>query len=149
MHIRPYKNSDYASILAIYHRSKLDELKFEKYSFELLPLEKDEQRYAAFKESEIFVCEEDERGKIIGYGALFASEIRALYVHPDHRGQGSGKHMLAFLLTLIDGPARLFVAKTNVIAKRLYKQYGFMVVDEFATQYNGVPVLANEMKRDP
>jgi putative acetyltransferase len=41
----------------------------------------------------------------------------------------------------------LFVAKTNVPAKELYKRYGFEVSDEFLTEYNGEPVYANKMVR--
>lgn len=145
MNIRPYRESDYSSVVKIYHKSKLDELRFENKPFVLLPLEKDEKRFAAFKESDIFVCED---GGIIGYGALFKSEIRALYIHPNMRGKGIGKQLLEYLLSKIEGQAELFVAKTNVIAKCLYKQYGFIVVDEFETNYNGVSVFANKMIRN-
>ena len=145
MNIRPFTENDYSAVVEIYHKSKLDELRFEEKAFELLHLEKDEKRYTEFKESEIFVCED---GGIVGYGALFESEIRALYVHPSMRGIGIGKRLLEFLLSKIKGPANLYVAKTNAPAKCLYSNYGFMVVDEFETNYNGVPVFANKMMRN-
>ena len=95
-------------------------------------------------ESEIYVYD---NGGVLGYGAIFESEIRALFVCPSARGKGIGKGMLEFLLSEIKGKANLFVAKTNVPAIELYKAYGFEVSKEFLTEYNGESVYANEMVR--
>jgi len=130
--------------LDIYAQSKLDELRFEKMEFELLPLENDENRLTQLKESDIYVYEDE---GVIGYGALFGSEIRALFVCPSARGKGIGKSLLEFLLLKVTGTANLYVAKTNIPAKQLYKNYGFKVTDEFETNYNGIPVFANKMVR--
>lgn len=145
MKIRAFCATDYQSVLEIYSGSKLDELRFEKKAFELLPLESDEKRLSALKESEIFVYED---GNVLGYGAIFETEIRALFVCPSARGKGIGKAILEFLLSQINGRATLFVAKTNFPAKELYKAYGFEVSDEFLTDYNGQPVFANKMIRE-
>ncbi len=145
MKIRPFINADYPAILGIYNKSKLDEFRFEDNYFELLPLEKDEKRFSEFKRSDIFVCEE---GEIFGYGALHGSEITALFVHPDKRGKGIGKSLLGFLLSKIEGSSSLYVAKSNTPAKLLYEKYGFIVVDEFETEYNRIPVFANRMIRN-
>ncbi len=144
MSIRKIIESDYPAILDIYARSKLDELRFEDKAFELLPLESDRKRYGELKESDIYVFEDE---GVKAYGALFISEIRALFVHPDIRGKGIGKQLLEFLLSNITGEANLYVAKTNTPAKNLYKNYGFEVSSEFQTEYNGVSVCANEMVR--
>ena len=144
MNIRAFCEKDYPRLLEIYSNSKLDELRFEKRLFQLLPLENDEKRLSALKESKIFVFDD---GQVLGYGAIFKSEIRALFVCPSARGKGIGKQILEFLLSQIEGKANLFVAKTNMPAKMLYKAYGFEVFDEFLTEYNGEPVYANEMVR--
>lgn len=143
MLIRPYIESDFQAVLEIYRKSKLDELRYEDKTFEFLPLQKDEKRFGKFKESQIFVYEDN---GINGYAALFQSEIRALYVHPNMRGQGIGTRLLEFLLSRIKGDAHLFVAKSNAPAKRLYRKYGFIIVDEFETSYNGIAVFANKMR---
>ena len=144
MNIRPFSDHDFPTILDIYAKSKLDELRFEKMEFDLLPLENDEIRLAEFKESDIYVYEDE---GVIGYGALFGSEIRALFVCPSARGKGVGKSLLEFLLLKVTGTVNLYVAKTNIPAKQLYKNYGFQVTDEFETKYNGMPVFANKMVR--
>ncbi|KZN62822.1 acetyltransferase [Pseudoalteromonas luteoviolacea CPMOR-1] len=144
MSIREFSEKDYPRIFQIYARSKLDELRFDKKGFKLLPLENDEKRLSALKESKIYVFDD---GEVRGYGAIFESEIRALFVCPSARGKGIGKQILEFLLLKINGKASLFVAKTNEPAKALYRAYGFAVSGEFLTDYNGEPVYANEMIR--
>ncbi|MEY8239710.1 MAG: GNAT family N-acetyltransferase [Cycloclasticus sp.] len=145
MKIRPYCENDYQKILDIYAESKLDELRFEKTKFELLPLDKDKERLAELTESDIYVYEDKE---IIGYAALFKSEIRALFVCPTARSRGIGTCLLEFLLSKINDAATLYVAKTNMPAKQLYQKYGFSVTNEFQTEYNGKPVFASEMVRN-
>ncbi len=144
MKIRAFNDKDYSRILEIYANSKLDELRFEPVEFELLPLEEDEKRLSALKDSDLYVYE---NGEVLGYGAIFEQEIRALFVCPNARGQGIGKSILEFLLSKINGRTNLFVAKTNWPAKELYKRYGFEISNEFLTDYNGTPVYANEMVR--
>lgn len=130
--------------MVIYAASKLDELRYEEARFELLPLENDPKRLGLLLESEIYIYEED---RIAGYGAKHGAEIRALFVHPDSRGKGIGRGLLEFLLARIAGPANLYVARSNSPAKNLYMQYGFEVVEEFETSYNGIPVFADKMIR--
>ena len=144
MNIRPFQQSDFPRLLDIYSLSKLDELKHESAVFELLPLDQDKPRLESLLASHIYVYQIDD---VLAYGAVFESEIRALFVHPQARGKGVGRALLEYLLTKIPGDACLYVAKSNEAAKALYQMYGFVVCHEFETQYNGVPVMANKMVR--
>jgi putative acetyltransferase len=144
MNIRPFKGEDFDAIDQIYTRSKLDELRYEKTSFELLPLLKDRPRLDALLASQIFVYDD---GIIQGYGAVFESEIRAIFVHPDYRGKGVGKRLLEKVISLAGHGATLYVAKSNAAAISLYRNYGFEIAREFEATYNGQAVLANEMAR--
>lgn len=145
MNIRAYIQDDLPSILDIYSRSKLDELKFEDKTFTLLPLEKDEARFKGLMESDIYVYQE--HNLVLGYGALCGDEIRALFVHPNCRGKGAGKELLEFLLSLIEGQPYLYVASSNQPAKGLYQRYNFNVSETFETTYNQQPVMAQKMVR--
>lgn len=144
MNIRPFEQHDLSRLLIIYSASKLDELKNEPRTFELLPLDQDQPRLDDLLESDIYVYQIDD---VLAYGAVCESEIRALFVHPESRGKGIGKTLLEFLLFKIEGEASLYVAKSNDSAKGLYAAYGFEVTEEFETHYNGIPVLANKMMR--
>ncbi len=142
--IRPANEKDFPSLKAIYDQSKLDELRYEKRRFSLLPLEKDKKRLSQLMESQIFVYGNVE---VLGYGAIFESEIRALFISPPFRKKGIGKTLLEHLLGQSSGETSLYVAKSNQPAKALYQKYGFVTVDEFETTYNGVEVFANKMVR--
>lgn len=95
-------------------------------------------------ESEIFVYEDD---GILGYGAIYQNEIRALFVRPVSRGQGIGSALFDHLIAEVGTPTKLYVAKSNFPAKSMYHKYGFTVTGEFKASYNGKSVLANEMVR--
>ena len=140
---------DYASILDVYAHAKLDELINENGNFKLLPLNKDKKRLAELQQSDIYVY--DDNG-VVAYGAVFESEIRALFVHSHSRGKGIGKTLFRFLLNKLtpcpdNHTVSLHVAKSNDAAKALYKNFGFEVVEEFMAEYNGVDVMANKMQR--
>ncbi len=145
-YIRPATKTDLSAINAIYNQSKLDELANEPITFSLLPLEQDKKRLSQLLESNIYVYED---GKVLGYGALFKNEIRALFVHPDARRKSIGKQILTHLLTYTEDDVSLYVAKSNHLAKKLYQQCGFEIREEFETTYNNVSVLANKMTRHP
>lgn len=142
--IRQFQTNDFAKIAEIYALAKLDEFRFENDQFTLLPLAQDEKRLNGLMEAQIFVYD---NGRVLGYGAVFRHEIRALFVHPLARGQGLGKSPLEYLLAEIVYPAHLYVVKSNAPAKALYQAYGFLVTRDFQTDYNGKSIVANEMVR--
>lgn len=144
MTIRPYHEADFPAVLDIYAACKLDEVRFEESSFRLLPLDEDPKRLKGFRASTVLIYEQQ---KILGYAAYDGSEITALFVHPDGRGTGIGKTLLQDMLDRMEGEVVLYVAKSNHPAKRLYERHGFVVINEFMTEYNGTPVLANKMLR--
>ena len=144
MNIRQYKKTDLPKIFEIYAQSKLDELRFEKSKFDLIRLEDDPKRLPKIIESDIYVYEQNE---ILGFGAIFDSEIRALFVSPDARGQGIGKRLLESLLSKSSGDISLWVTSSNTPAKHLYESYGFEVSSKFIATYNKQDVLVSKMLR--
>jgi putative acetyltransferase len=144
MAIRNYQTTDYPAIAEIYNASKLDELKFEECKYVLLPLDQDAKRRSDLLSSTIFVYGTN---KIKGYSAVAGSRIQSLYVHPDYRGQGIGRALLAFALESIGGDATLQVVKSNTPSKTLYRTYGFVDIEESEVNYNGMNVTVNKMLR--
>lgn len=145
MGCRAFRPSDFASIERIYTLSKLDELKYETKKFTLLALKHDQLRLDQLLASDIYVYENSE---VVGYAAHCDNEIRALFVTPSARGLGIGKQLFSYVLSQIDTEScSLFVAASNLPAKKLYSDYGFEVTDTFETSYNGVAVMANKMSR--
>jgi putative acetyltransferase len=144
MGIREYKEADFAAIVDIYAASKLDELRFEAQKFKLIPLNLDPQRLAAFHESELVVYEEE---RVSAYLGTHLNHIRSIFVSPTYRGKGIGRQLLEHAIAHAKAELSLDVVKSNFIAKNLYSQYGFKIVDEFLSSFDGIPVLVNTMKR--
>jgi putative acetyltransferase len=144
MHIRNYCDTDFSSILNVYAHAKLDELRFEGYQFELLPLDEDPTILAAFAESDVIVYDDD---GVLGFAATLGGQLRALFVHTDARRRGVGKCLLSAVLANSEGPISLNVAKSNHIAKNLYEKFGFVVTSEVINKYNGIEVLYSTMSR--
>ncbi|WP_125717630.1 GNAT family N-acetyltransferase [Pseudoalteromonas rubra] len=144
MHIRKYAEGDFQSIEEIYNLSKLDELARESATFTLLPLSEDKVRNKLLFESQIFVYELE---SVVAFCAIFGSEIRALFVHPDHRGQGIGKDLLEHLVALSSREVSLHVAASNSSAIEMYSKFGFVITETFETTYNSMAVTANKMQR--
>jgi putative acetyltransferase len=145
MAIRGLSSNDVPAVHAIYNESKLDELRFEDNDFTLLPLHLDVKRREALWESDIYVYDD---GKVLGYGALYQNEIRALFVSSEARGKGIGKALMVNLLSKASMPVFLWVAASNKPAIKLYESFHFKIVETFLADYNGVPVLVSGMIKE-
>ena len=145
MFVRQFTPNDFQAVKEIYALSKLDELCFEDATYQLLPLDQDSRRLRLFTESEVCVFDQ---GGVKGFGAFYQNEIRFLFIHPNERGKGVGKRLLASMLDRIDGKAKLIIASSNRPARELYERFGFEVVRHFVTDYNGIDVAVSEMVRE-
>lgn len=144
MGIREYKEADFSAIVDIYAASKLDELRFEPQKFKLTPLNLDPQRLASFQESELVVYEEE---RVSAYLGTHLNHIRSIFVSPTYRGKGIGRQLLEHAIAHAKAELSLDVVKSNVIAKNLYSHYGFKIVNEFVSSFDGIPVVVNTMAR--
>lgn len=74
-------------------------------------------------------------GKVTGYAGMWVvldeAQLTNVALHPDYRGHGTGKEILAYMIELAKqlGAAKmtLEVRKTNQIAQRIYRNLGFAV----------------------
>lgn len=83
-------------------------------------------------------CRNAEKAEVVGMIVIWAildeAHIATVAIHPDFRGSGIGRRLLAqALLAAHDRGARLAyleVRRGNLNAQNLYKQFGFEVVGE-------------------
>ena len=135
MHIRPYRDTDWAAVRDIYDLAKPDEMRGVVDVTAIPRLEVDPDMMALFRGSEIAVAERSER--IAGFGGSRGNFITWLFVHPEYRRQGVAQALVRALLAQLSGTVTLNVATTNVPAYNLYKRLGFTVEREFIGQFNG------------
>ncbi len=147
MKIRPYNDSDQASIFKIYNASKLDELINEAQTFTLLALEQDAKRQAALMAADIYVMEDDGHAHktVVGYIATHKNEIVGFNVLSQYRGKGLGKQLLQHALNWLQGDVHLQVVNSNSATKHLYAGFGFIKTEEYWVNYNGLDVLVDKM----
>jgi len=142
MAVRKFTESDFPAVCSIYLEGKHDELQFESGTFDILPLREDPAILAAFNESDVLVFEEK---VVLGFAALYANQLRALFVRRDARGKGVGQELLDAARS---GNRELIlnVAKSNIRARRFYDRNGFVAEGENGRMYRGATVEYIQMK---
>ncbi|WP_164662698.1 GNAT family N-acetyltransferase, partial [Pseudomonas viridiflava] len=88
----------------------------------VIPLQDDAVILAAFRESDVIVCED---GGVMGFAAMFDGQLRALFVHSAARGRGVGHALLNAALAREPRGLSLHVAESNLNARQFYERSGF------------------------
>lgn len=136
--------ADYPEIL---HRENIDEVVHEWYDDERI---RDE---LSNEDAIIMVAEED--GDVVGFAhgiwARRTGHILRVYVHPDHRGKGFGRELLATVrdALLRRGSDRIqaMVLADNELGNEFYQQAGFEKIDEGETTIGGESYTENVYRR--
>jgi ribosomal protein S18 acetylase RimI-like enzyme len=144
--IRIYKESDWRQVSKIYDLSKPDEMNGLVNSDLITPLSKDDKMFRYFKESRIWVYENEH--KIKGFIGLKEDVISWLFVHPKHRRRGIARKLLTKIIEECNDSLKLNVAKSNRAALSLYLNFGFDVYEEFEGRMYGEKIPAVRMKRN-
>jgi len=84
---------------------------------------------------------------LIGFLGFASDTIEALFVDPDHHGQGGGKFLVAHAQSLSAGALVVDVNEQNEAALRFYEALGFSVVGRSPTDAGGRPFPILHMKR--
>ena len=84
--------------------------------------------------SQTFVIEGQSR--VLGFCSLLGNQLAALFVAPDHQGQGLGKHLLDHAKSLHD-ELTLAVYKENTASLAFYLSQGFVVLKEQTDEQTG------------
>ncbi len=95
------------------------------------------------------VVAEDGQGGLLGFGVFDAdaNEVDALFVDPDHGGQGIGQALMQRLLAMADRE-REVVLSASLNAVPFYQRHGFVSVREEAYAHpSGVALASVSMRR--
>jgi putative acetyltransferase len=84
----------------------------------------------------------------IGFLGLAGDAISALFLDPDHRGQGGGHLLVAHAQALRGGALTVDVNEQNPAARGFYEALGFVVVGRSPLDDEGRPFPLLHMRRD-
>jgi putative acetyltransferase len=84
---------------------------------------------------------------LIGFLGFASDTIEALFIDPDHHGQGGGKFLVAHAQSLGAGALAVDVNEQNEAALRFYKALGFSVVGRSPTDAGDRSFPMLHMKR--
>jgi putative acetyltransferase len=84
---------------------------------------------------------------LIGFLGFASDTIEALFIDPDHHGQGGGKFLVAHAQNLSADELAVDVNEQNKGALGFYKALGFSVVGRSPTDAGGRPFPMLHMKR--
>lgn len=144
--VRQFNQADLADICRIYVDAKREELAYEGKVINVIPLQDDAVILAAFRESDVIVCED---GGVMGFAAMFDGQLRALFVHSAARGRGVGHALLNAALAREPRGLSLHVAESNMNARQFYERSGFTVTGQANRQYNGTDISYVRMSSSP
>lgn len=83
-------------------------------------------------------CVRDTQGRIAGFLGTSDDKVEMLFMHPDYRGKGIGKTLLAYAVGAL-GLRKVDVNEQNEGAVGFYRHYGFEVVGRSELDGTGKP----------
>lgn len=118
--IREYADVDCEAIIEVWSAASFVATPF--LSEDFLAKERENIRAIWLSRASTWVFEVN--GNVVGFLSLIGNEVGAIFVHPDHQGNGIGRalmdHAASFHKDLF-----LDVFENNAIGRRFYDHYGF------------------------
>ncbi|PJC87012.1 GNAT family N-acetyltransferase [Vibrio sp. HA2012] len=130
--IRKYIIEDIDAVLDIWLSASIKAHDFVAPSFWQAQVEN--MRNIYLPSSDVYVFEE--ASKVVGFYALYADTLAAIFVHPELQGQGIGKELMAHAKTQRE-KLTLSVYKANEASYQFYLSQGFMVISEQQDEHTG------------
>lgn len=145
MHVRPARVEDRERLLGVWERSVRATHHFlaESDIVALRPLVARELAGDAIGWWVLVSAAEDP----IGFLGFANDTIEALFIDPDHHGQGGGKLLVAHAQRLAAGALAVDVNEQNEAGLLFYQALGFTVVGRSPTDTGGRPFPLLHMKR--
>jgi len=89
-------------------------------------------------------------GTTLGFLGYTPGTIEALFIDPDHRGQGAGTRLVDHARALADGALAVSVNEANTLARAFYEAKGFVVTGRSPTDADGRPFpLLHLVRHEP
>lgn len=133
MKIRKYQSNDFKQICKVMNQGRMQELKNENLESVFVALE-DASYLKYFLSCNIYVAVKN--NKIVGFVGCGRHRIEFLYVDPAFQRQGVGTELMSFVLNELPRPIKLAVFTNNQAAKKLYKKFGFKVIDTVVEKWS-------------
>ncbi|WP_020535852.1 GNAT family N-acetyltransferase [Lewinella cohaerens] len=83
-------------------------------------------------------CVKNADGEIIGFSGVAETNLEMLFIHPDERGNGIGKLLLAYAIKE-QGVTKVDVNEDNKQALGFYERFGFKIYSRSALDGTGKP----------
>ncbi|GLB48742.1 GNAT family N-acetyltransferase [Neptunitalea lumnitzerae] len=93
-------------------------------------------------------CVRNNNGKIVGFIGVANQNLEMLFIHPNDRGKGIGKTLLAYSIKNLN-VTKVDVNEQNEQAVGFYKHCGFEVINRSELDATGkpYPILHMELKK--
>ena len=134
--IRPYADGDVDELLGVWYQASLLAHPFLTADFLEAERGRIADRWLSIAATTVYVSD----GRVVGFLSLIGNFVGAIFVDPDHHGQGIGR-------ALMDGARdahpvlELDVFEANAVGRRFYDAYGFEFVDRHMNTAAGQPEL--------
>lgn len=92
------------------------------------------------------VCVRDGAGMVAGYVGVSGEKVEMLFIHPDYRGQGAGRRLMAYAVETL-GATEVDVNEQNDQAVGFYLHLGFEVVSRSERDGMGKPYPILHLRR--
>ena len=130
--IRAVQDTDTEAVLDIWLRASIEAHDFVDPSFWEAQVENIRSVYLPASESYVSVHE----GKVVGFYSLHEDTLAAIFVSPEHQGQGFGNELLSHAKQQRDSLS-LAVYKANEPSVQFYLSRGFSIVTERTDVHTG------------
>lgn len=141
--IRPYREADLDGVLDTWEQAT--RLAHEFMTDEFIAQERSNVAEIYLPNTETWIAELDQ--EVIGFIALMASEVGAIFLQPKHHGKGIGKAMMDKAQQL-RGSLEVEVFKANTIGRKFYSDYGFVLLEEKRHEATGQQLLRLKLTAD-
>jgi putative acetyltransferase len=136
MRTRQYIESDLEAVLSSWESAT--RLAHPFMTDEFLAQERKNTAEIYLPNTDTWVIEIDE--EVIGFIALMGNEVGAIFIQPEHHGNGAGQ-VLMDKAREIHGDLEVEVFSENTIGRKFYLKYGFEFLEEKLHEPTGQQVL--------